>query len=290
MLLKSFRLFSLSAALVAATQIAGAAAPETVPVGNPGNAADSTGFGAVPYKFAIGKFEVTNADYCDFLNAVAKDDPHHLYDGRMNGGPEDWGGIARDGGAGSYTYSVREGYAKKPVNYVTVASCARYANWLSNGQGKGDTETGPYTINGHDVKTPDHAALAKGDKPKWVIASENEWYKAAYYDPSKSGGAGYWAFPGKSDTALAANINTNAPSEGGHHKDVVGPYGTFDQGGNVWEYNDNFDGEKWGLRGGSFYINDNDGYQAATTRYDVLSAKWPNYGFRIVQIGGDASK
>jgi len=54
----------------------------------------------------------------------------------------------------------------------------------------------------------------------------------------------------------------------------------------MWEYNEARKGGKVGLRGGSFYLNDNDGYMRAATRYDVLSAKWPNYGFRVAVLGG----
>ena len=53
----------------------------------------------------------------------------------------------------------------------------------------------------------------------------------------------------------------------------------------MWEYNDHQAGSKWGLRGGSWYINDSQNYMRSTTRYDVLSAKWPNYGFRVVTLG-----
>lgn len=48
-----------------------------VTVGDPGNPADATGFGAVPYVFQIAKHEVSN-EYVEFLNAVAKNDPHGL--------------------------------------------------------------------------------------------------------------------------------------------------------------------------------------------------------------------
>jgi len=286
MTLKNLSL-ALLVALVATAGVAQAALPETVPVGNKGNAADTTGFGAVAYDYKIGKYEVTNAQYCEFLNAVAKTDTPDLYDPRMDGGPEDWGGIARSGDSGSYAYTVREGMGKKPVGYVTFESCCRYANWLTNGHGKGDTEKGCYTLESDGtVKVPDHAALAAGKTVTWAMTSENEWYKAAFYDPNKAGGAGYWQYPAKSDTAPAANLNSNAPSEGGAHKDSVSPYGTYDQGGNAWEYNDAQSDGKVGLRGGSYYINDNDGYMLASARWDVLSAKWPHYGFRVVALGG----
>jgi len=266
-----------------------AGGPALVTVGDAGNKADTTGYGAVAYTYKIGKYEVTNSEYSEFLNAVAKADPHQLYDGRMNGGPEDWGGITRSGESGKFTYSPRSGMEKKPVNYVTFLSAARYVNWLSNGQGQADTEDGVYKIVGNSVKSPDHAALAKGTDAKWVLPSENEWYKAAYYDPQKAGGAGYWAFPAKSDSAPSANLNSNAPSDVGHYQQAVSPYGTLDQGGNVWEYNDNQNGGKVGLRGGSFFLNDNDNYMRATVRYDVYGAKWPNYGFRVVSLGGSNS-
>ncbi|MBM4011938.1 MAG: hypothetical protein FJ286_11250 [Planctomycetes bacterium] len=40
-----------------------------VPVGNGGNANDTTGFGAVTNPFWIGKYEVTIGQYAEFLNA-----------------------------------------------------------------------------------------------------------------------------------------------------------------------------------------------------------------------------
>ena len=116
-----------------------------------------------------------------------------------------------------------------------------------------------------------------------MLPSEQEWYKAAYYDPEKSGGAGYWLYPTNSDNAPEANINSNAPCD--VESFAASPYGTYGQAGNVWEYNDTRSGNKVGLRGGSFYINDNETYLRSTTRYDVLSAKWPNYGFRVAALG-----
>jgi len=56
----------------------------------------------------------------------------------------------------------------------------------------------------------------------------------------------------------------------------------------MWEYNDSRRATKVGLRGGSFSLTDNQTYLRSTTRYDVLSGKWPNYGFRVVALGGGA--
>ncbi len=59
---------------------------DTVTVGPPGNADDATGYGRVDYGYDIGTYEVTNAQYAAFLNAVAAADPHALWNGNMQGG------------------------------------------------------------------------------------------------------------------------------------------------------------------------------------------------------------
>ncbi|MDP6547228.1 MAG: SUMF1/EgtB/PvdO family nonheme iron enzyme, partial [Phycisphaerae bacterium] len=107
-----------------------------VPVGNPGNAADThgDGYGGVAYEYKIGKYEVTNAQYAEFLNAVADADPNNLYNTSMGGGI---GGITRGGSDGSYTYTVRTNRGDRPVNYVSWDDTLRFANWLHNGQPTG---------------------------------------------------------------------------------------------------------------------------------------------------------
>jgi len=260
--------------------------PATVKIGDEGNPADSGGFGAVSYPYRIGKYEVTNGEFATFLNGVASEDTHSLYDGRMAG---ELGGITRTGSAGSYRYSCKKEGEKNPINYVSWETCLRYCNWLSNGQGTGDTESGPYQIAGGSVALPDHATLSKGTTTTWVLASENEWYKAAYYDPTKGGSGGYWPYACEGGAAPPCNLNSNTIRQVGSYP-VTSAYGTFDQNGNLWEYNEHRSGNKVGLRGGSFFINDNDSYLRSGTRYDVLSAKWPNYGFRVVALGTGKSR
>jgi len=57
--------------------------PKWVSVEDPGNVPDTTTFGAVVYRYQISKYEITNSQYAEFLNAVAAVDPHSLFDDLM---------------------------------------------------------------------------------------------------------------------------------------------------------------------------------------------------------------
>ena len=103
------------------------------------------------YEYRIGKYEVINAEYAEFLNAVAGTDTNALYNTNM--GADTDGGITQTGSSGSYVYAVKADagaytYANKPVNNVSWYDTLRFANWLHNGQLNGDTETGAYTLLG----------------------------------------------------------------------------------------------------------------------------------------------
>ncbi len=127
-----------------------------VTVGDPGNAADTTGYGAVGYEYQIGKYEVTIQQYTDFLNAAAKSDPYSLYDTSMASNLN-IAGISRSGTSGGYSYSVigpfgitpagARSSGNRPITCVSWFDAARFANWMHNGQGTGSTETGAYTIS-----------------------------------------------------------------------------------------------------------------------------------------------
>lgn len=263
-----------------------------VPVGDPGNAADGTGFGAVSYKYNIGKCEVSNAEYCEFLNAAAKKDTFDLYNYDMSG---EYGGITQSGSWGNYTYSVKENCGDRPVNFVSWYDALRYCNWLTNGKGTNSTETGSYTFSNESgygssrdwsIAFPDHAAAAAGKTGKWVLASENEWYKAAYFDPAKSGAPGYWEFPSKSDGSPSGAIATGIAACG--KNSTPSAYGTYDQAGNMWEWNETQEGGRCGVRGGSWMFRDRADYARKSVRYvvDPPSREVNNYGFRVVQLGG----
>lgn len=171
-----------------------------VVVGDANNSSDTTTYGGVIYTYQIGAYEVTNAEYVEFLNAVASTDSYSLYNTNM--GSNVRGGINRSGSSGSYSYSVKTNMGNKPVMYVSWFDCARYCNWLHNGkptgfQNNSTTEDGAYALNGATTGN----AVVKNSGANYSIPTENEWYKAAYYTPNKNGsGPGYWLYATQSDS------------------------------------------------------------------------------------------
>ena len=98
------RRFFLAAVLLPYAAIAIAVNYEMVDIGSPGNAADTTTFGAVSYPYRIGRYEVTVANYTEFLNAVAKTDTYGLWNNSMQAAAS-VAGITRSGAQGSYVYA-----------------------------------------------------------------------------------------------------------------------------------------------------------------------------------------
>ena len=277
---------------------------ETVPVGNPGNTSDThgNGYGSVSYEYNIGKYEVSNAEYCEFLNAVATEgDPHGLYNTEMGGGWNDIGGISRSGsgtGGDPWVYTPRANRANRPVNYVNFWDACRFANWLHNGQGAGDTENGAYTLTAGGIASN---TVTRNADWKWAVTSEDEWYKAAYYD----GGSGvYYDYPTGSNMTpkLEAPAGTDLTNGSANYygsgyvdptyyttecgaydaKPSDSPYGTFDQGGNVLEWNEAIIGSYRGIRASSFLGGG--GFLCASLRdYGTPANEATNLGFRVAQ-------
>ncbi|MEI8371439.1 MAG: SUMF1/EgtB/PvdO family nonheme iron enzyme [Planctomycetota bacterium] len=288
---------------------------EFVPVGDAGNVADpATSFhnvarwGAVSYNYQIGKYDVTLGQYAAFLNAVAKTDTYGLYNSYMS---TDFAtqGIGQSGSPGSFSYSVTgsaPGASNMPVFAVSWGDAARFCNWLQNGQptmveGDGTTETGAYTLSG-GTSNAALIAVTRNAGATYFIPSDDEWYKAAYY---KTGGtnAGYWVYPTKSDidpiNSLAlALTSTNAAN--GYLSDYTdptnyltpvgtfaaspGPYGTFDQGGDVYQWTEeNLFGEDRGLRGGTW--NQGPGGMTSYNRnLTPPTSEFATVGFRVASV------
>ncbi|MFI0347580.1 MAG: hypothetical protein ACH346_02235 [Chthoniobacterales bacterium] len=73
--------------------------------------------------------QVTAAEYCDFLNCVAKEDPDDLYNQAMASDPIT-ASIVRVGAPGRWHYQVIEGRENYPIDYVSELAQASYTNRL----------------------------------------------------------------------------------------------------------------------------------------------------------------
>ena len=70
------------------------------------------------------------------------------------------------------------------MSYVSCFDALRFANWLHNGQGSSDTENGAYTLLGGTPMPTNGASVTRKPAATLVLPSEDEWYKAAYFDPA----------------------------------------------------------------------------------------------------------
>ncbi len=203
-----------------------------VNIGNAGNAADTTGYGAVPYEYRIGTYEISQ-------DAIDK---------------------ATASGLSNVTAGAWTG--NQPAAWISWYEAAAFVNWMNITSGyqaaynlsfNNFDNTWNMTLwSSADAWTLGGTNLYRHKDALYFLPSENEWYKAAYYNPS---GSDFFLYPTASDTAptpVASGTNagtavynfvTNAPAG----VDVAGglsSYGTMGQGGNVWEWQETaFDGD-----------------------------------------------
>ena len=174
-------------------------------------------------------------------------------------------------------------------------------------QDAGLTEDGSYFLDGA-MSDAELLAITRESDATWVIPSEDEWYKAAYhYNDGATGN--YWDYPTESDVAPTSEAPpgtdmTNGSAnyyDGGYaigspyYRTEVGaygtkpsdsPYGTFDQGGNVsewneWGWSDPY-GSYRGVRGGSF--GGGSTLLAADRYYDIPTNDDVVIGFRVAEV------
>ena len=203
---------------------------EFVDIGNGGNAGHTyTDFygntvthGSVAYNYSIGTYEVT----ADQWAAVAG------FDALVENNSNDlWSG-------------------SQPTARVSWYEAAKFANWLTSG----DALQGAYTFSDSTTFTGvDRAAALTTYGTVYVLPTEDEWHKAAFF---KSDGSGYTVFA-TGDTApdgidFDGDTTYDSVYRDGHALDT--PYsvgggtvennGTYDMAGNVWEWNESaFDGD-----------------------------------------------
>lgn len=265
-----------------------------VTIGNPGNLADTTGnpnpVGSVAYTYNLGKYEVSR-------DMVTK--------------------ASTAGGLGlnmvDLSYYVGGNGSNQPAMGISWNEAARFVNWLN--ESKGYQKAYKFTTSGaNDNLSVWGAGQYVGNNQfrhkdaYFFLPSRDEWHKGAYYDPSKSGGAGYWNFATKSDTAPLAvsggttsgtavyngsftgqnNIPSDITNAGG-----LSAYGTMAQNGNSWEWTESAsDGindlayENRDLRGGNYF--NGSGFLDASYRgtfYPTEESFSVGYfGFRVASI------
>jgi formylglycine-generating enzyme required for sulfatase activity len=165
------------------------------------------------------------------------------------------------------------------VVYVSWFDAARFANWMMNGQGSNDMETGAYTLNGATS-----GIITANIGAQVYIPTENEWYKAAYYSAANTS---YSLYPNGQNTITTADANYNnsvgSTTNVGTYSGDPSSYGTFDQGGNVWEWNDAVTSSSRGLRGGSFNNNESNLRASYLVNYDPTFEN-NRVGFRVASV------
>ena len=250
-----------------------------VTIGNPNNAADTTGnpnpAGSVAYTYSLGKYEVsrdmiTKANSAGSLGITLRD-------------------MTSYGGNG----------VNRPATGISWYEAATYVNWLNTSTGG----TAAYKFSGSTFQLWSSTDagynannLFRNSLAKYWLPSSNEWYKGAY---GKADGS--WSnFPNGSDsapTAVAGGTDANTAVYNGQDgpADItnaggLSSYGTMGQGGNVWEWNETaFDGtndtagENREVRGGS-WVSISVKLGASTRSLDDPTSEDSYSGFRVASV------
>jgi hypothetical protein len=184
--------------------------------------------GGVDYRYGIGQLEVTVAQYVAFLNTAdpAGRNRHKLYS--SNESSSEWpkyGQIDFSAGAPSgHHYSVASPeWADKPYGFANFLRSARFVNSLYNGRllSKHASANAGFRYVTYRVRLSRRTeggmydmtkrAMTRSHKAGFVVPSQNEWIKAAYFDPNGGGKYSYWKYPTNPGEFEAENEAASAP-------------------------------------------------------------------------------
>ena len=269
-----------------------------------GNGYVEVELGSVGYEYSIGKYEVTNTQYIKFLNDInaASDGADGLYSISPYC-PTYYGITCIDGEfqlkTHVYDTETYKFYENKPVTHMSWYDALRFINWLNSG----NSEYGAYMFINGELQTNYYDGALRNPLATYWLPNEDEWYKGAYYDPDlDEGQGGYWEFPTGSNTAPTVEApagGTNSANyydwwndyfaiqtdpyltDVGAYENSDSPYGTYDQGGNVFEWNETLIYGDPNQRGGACYHTQRY-LSASNNRYSGLPSIESNgAGFRI---------
>lgn len=205
--------------------------------------------GGVKYRYGIGQLEVTVSQWVAFLNTVdpAGGNRHHLYS--ANESSSAWPKYGQidfsSGSARGHHYSVASPeWADKPYGFANFLRTARFVNSLSNGQllSRHASDEGGFSYVTYRVRLSPRTergmydmtkrAATRSHKSGFVAPSQDEWIKAAYYDPSGGGTYSYWKYPTNpgvfgDNTATAPKTTTLDASNGDVTNASTQPLATY---------------------------------------------------------------
>ncbi len=255
---------------------------EMVTIGNAGNKANSDGHGRVDYVYEIGKYEVSNSEYIQFLNSAAtKPDPNNYFVWGKKGESATKCGIDR-AGAGTdenpFTYTLKSGKENKPAIYITAYAAARFCNWLETG----DANSGAYDFETYGNNFA--ALFANADKTKYHLPTLDEWVKAAYYNPNTDSYQKFATDDGTAEGKIVYKLpGTSEPEDVSKYGEFANPNGTVNQNGNVFEWIGYADKTDNGFLLGGYYASSEDDLWRQQLDKCITDLNDSSAGFRVAR-------
>ncbi len=216
----------------------------------------NAGRGSVSYEYRIGRYEITTAQWMEFVNTFSTQGDEYFFFAQ----PSSWGATHDFSYAGPGRRwrldETRPDPAMSPVLGIDWRTAARFVNWLNNGK-----SSDPATLDygAYDASTftdnPDgtfNDQVAHSPGARFWIPSLDEWLKAAHFDPNRFGSdqPGWWLFshrsddppvpglPGQGQTSASLTLGGFAEKwiPLGAYSGIVSPWGLYDTSGGATEW------------------------------------------------------